>query len=145
MYTHRDGPAEKDSEIVRVQFGYGQKHKAWVTHPNPHTIHTSIHRVWIKRWVCDPRAWITQLPVPPQQQLLQQQQQQLLLLLPLRLAGDCGLIELVEKVPSQLGRNEGHGRPCASIPPVFHGCGHNSVDEVLNVRWRQVNLGGEVW
>ena len=35
------------------------------THPNPHTIHTSIHRVWIKRWVCDPSPWITQRLVLP--------------------------------------------------------------------------------
>ena len=42
-------------------YGYGQKHKAWITHPNPHTIHTSIHGVWIKRWVCDPSPWITGL------------------------------------------------------------------------------------
>ena len=70
-------------ERMYAIYGYGQKHKAWITHPNPHTIHTSIHRVWIKRWVCDPSPWITQLlalPLPQQQQQLQQ-----LLLLPLLL------------------------------------------------------------
>ena len=54
-------------ERMYAIYGYGQKHKAWITHPNPHTIHTSIHRVWIKRLA---------LPLPQQQQ-----QQQLLLLL----------------------------------------------------------------
>ena len=63
-------------------YGYGQKHKAWITHPNPHTIHTSIHRVWIKRWVCDPSPWITQPPPPLLQPPLLPP---LLLLLPLHL------------------------------------------------------------
>ena len=63
-------------------YGYGQKHKAWITHPNPHTIHTSIHGVWIKRWVCDPSPWITQPPPPLLQPPLLPP---LLLLLPLHL------------------------------------------------------------
>ena len=66
-------------ENALLTYGYGQKHKAWITHPNPHAIHTSIHRVWIKRWVCDPSPWITQLLVLPLPQ------QSLLLLLPLPL------------------------------------------------------------
>ena len=36
------------------------------TCPNPHTIHTSIQKVWMKMWVCDPSPWIIWLlgPIP---------------------------------------------------------------------------------
>ena len=87
--------AEHENCTNNHTYGYGQKHKAWITHPNPHTIHTSIHRVWIKRWVCDPSPWITQLLVLPLPQ--QQPQQLLLLLLPLLL-----LVLLLPPLPQLL-------------------------------------------
>ena len=30
------------SYMLIWRYGYGQKHKAWITHPNPHTIHTRV-------------------------------------------------------------------------------------------------------
>ena len=76
-------------KVHQITYGYGQKHKAWITHPNPHTIHTSIHGVWIKRWVCDPSPWITQPPPPLLQPPLLPQ---LLLLLPLHLPATALLL-----------------------------------------------------